>query len=103
MSENITLSTEQLQQIIDEAVSKALARYIKEKPKEAKRNYLTIREFAAYFSMHKPSINNLIKEGKIYAFQAYGTTAWRIPKSEIEEYEKKSRKKTKNDIFTRNF
>ncbi|MDR3113192.1 MAG: helix-turn-helix domain-containing protein [Endomicrobium sp.] len=101
MSENITLTRSELHDIIDQTISKYIE---KAQPKKrGRRKYISIREFAEHFSMHKASINNLIKEGKIKAFQAFGTTAWRINASEIERYEKESIKKTKNDVFVRNF
>lgn len=92
-------TNEQIQDIIKEA----LRRFIKDKPKEHKRLYVSIKEFAAYFGMHKQSISNLIRERKIYAEQMFGTTAWRIPIEEVENYKEKSRKTTKKDIFNRSF
>jgi excisionase family DNA binding protein len=92
-------TNEQIQEIIKEA----LRRFIKDKPKESKHRYVSIKEFATYFGMHKQSISNLIRERKIYAEQMFGTTAWRIPIEEVENYKEKSRKQTKKDIFQRDF
>lgn len=94
---------EDLGEIIKAAVAAGIAKFAEKNKPLKRKKYLSIKEFAEEFGMHKASINNLIKEGKIKAFQAYGTTAWRIPYSEKEEYEKKSWKQTKKNIFTRNF
>jgi excisionase family DNA binding protein len=100
MPENITLTNDQLQAIIE----RTIAKYKKEvKPKKTNRKYVSIKEFAEYFGMHKQGISKLIRERKIYAEQMYGTTAWRIPVEGIENYKQNSRKQTQKDFFTRNF
>ncbi|MCL1973128.1 MAG: helix-turn-helix domain-containing protein [Endomicrobia bacterium] len=104
MPDNITLTTE-LQAIIErtaqQAAAEAVSKYKKEvKPKRTNRAYLSIKEFAEHFGMKKQTVSKLIKERKIHAIMPLGTTMWRIPISEIENYEKKSRIQTQKDIFT---
>lgn len=100
MTEKISITPSELQEIIEQAISK----FKKDvKPEKSKRKYLRIREFAEIFGMHKQSIHDLILKKKINAIQMDGTTAWRIPISEVERYEKESGKSTKKNIFTRTF
>lgn len=95
--EQINLTPDQLQKIIEQAVSKF------HKNTLTKKKYVRIREFADHFSLHKQTVHDLILKKKIKAIQMEGTTAWRIPRSEIERYEKESEKSTKKNIFERGF
>ncbi|MDR3244494.1 MAG: helix-turn-helix domain-containing protein [Elusimicrobiota bacterium] len=94
----IILTKQEIQSIIEQAISKVIK--IK---KPIKKEYLSVKEFAEVFGLHRSSVHEFILKKQIEAIQLKGSSIWRIPISEIEIYKEKSRKQTKKDIFARKF
>ena len=106
MNERIELTREELEQIINTAVDKAVFKMKKNDfsdEKKEKKKYLKTKEFAEIFNVSRVAVHDWIIQKKIYGERLYGTKIWRIPIEEVEKYKDRSRKETNKDIFKRNF
>lgn len=68
-----------------------------------KKEYATIKEFATKFNVTASAVHKWILEKKIQAIQLDGTNLWRIPITEIDNFEIRSQKSTQENIFNRRF
>ncbi|MDR1434744.1 helix-turn-helix domain-containing protein [Candidatus Endomicrobiellum devescovinae] len=106
MNERIELTREEIEQIINSAVEKAVLNMKKGnviEEKKEKKKYLKTKEFAEIFNVSRVAVHDWIIQKKIDAQRLYGTKIWRIPIEEVEKFKNRSRTMTNKDIFNRKF